>query len=111
MPDPQSIIQHILDELRDICGQKSSEVDSGQSMSEEKGENEFHDIYVAVESAMGMASKNGKRIVIIIDGLDKVTASTKTAKVRVKKHFNKVRFFTNVYSINGYADIEPFFFI
>ncbi|KAK3780654.1 hypothetical protein RRG08_028102 [Elysia crispata] len=78
--DPQSIIQHILDELRDICGQKSSEVDSGQSMSEEKGENEFHDIYVAVESAMGMASKNGKRIVIIIDGLDKVTASTKTAK-------------------------------
>ncbi|RUS83651.1 hypothetical protein EGW08_008619 [Elysia chlorotica] len=78
--DPQSIMQHILDELRDICGQEPSKESKQQSMEEEGEGKEFHDLYLAVENAMAMATKSGKRIGIIIDGLDKVTASTKTAK-------------------------------
>ena len=82
MPDPQSIIQHILDELQGICGKKSAEDDKRDSMSGEGGEKEFHDIFLAMENAMAQTSKSGKKVVIIIDGLDKVTAATKTAKVR-----------------------------
>ncbi|GFN83092.1 tetratricopeptide repeat protein [Plakobranchus ocellatus] len=79
--DPQNIIQHILDELRGICDdEQPADKEKYDALSNMEEENDFHEIYVALENEMAKASKIGKAVVIIIDGLNKVTAATKTAK-------------------------------
>lgn len=88
--DPKSIMQRILAELQHINGtevKENLESEHKQSVIDNVNVNEFHDIYVNVQNEMQQASSGGKHVIIIIDGLDKVTASNKTAKVCVLMAF------------------------
>ncbi|CAG5114750.1 unnamed protein product [Candidula unifasciata] len=81
--DPKSIMQRILAELQFINGTEVNRdlgAEHKQSVIDKVYNNEFHDIYVNVQNEMQHASSDGKQVVIIIDGLNRVTASSKTAK-------------------------------
>ncbi|XP_059157267.1 TPR repeat-containing protein DDB_G0287407-like [Physella acuta] len=77
--DPKSILNHILLELQFING-KIEEEKMHESGSASKSSTNAYDIYLSVQKEMGYASSDGKNVLIVIDGLDKVKASSKTEK-------------------------------
>ncbi|KAI8784545.1 TPR repeat-containing protein isoform X1 [Biomphalaria glabrata] len=77
----KSILQRILSELQHINGTETKEDSSAaQSLAQTKVSNKFHEIFLKVKTEMQQASSNGKNVLIIIDGLEKVNASSKTEK-------------------------------
>lgn len=84
--DPKSIMQRILTELEHINKAAMNKDEGKETVSSQSVHSSaFHDIYVSVQNEMEKATSNGKFVFIIIDGLNRVTASAKTAKVGIYK--------------------------
>ncbi|CAL1529408.1 unnamed protein product [Lymnaea stagnalis] len=81
--EPKNILKRILSELQYINGSQSKENDvdnEDATVGNKLSSNDFHDIYLSVKNEMEHASSDGKNVLIIIDGLEKVKSSVKTAK-------------------------------
>ncbi|KAH9496124.1 hypothetical protein Btru_012115 [Bulinus truncatus] len=81
--DSKSILQHILAELKHINGTESqvqNDTDLAEGVGLKSESNDFHEIFLSVQTELVHASTDGRNILIIIDGLEKVKASSKTEK-------------------------------
>ncbi|XP_005111748.1 TPR repeat-containing protein DDB_G0287407 [Aplysia californica] len=81
--DPSSILKYLVAELQHLNGDHEEQQDKGMSKSLREDENENIDeynLYTNFKNEMERLSSGGKKLVIVIDGLQNTSKLTKTAK-------------------------------